>query len=369
MTDVKNINKTLNQRNYGVDLLRLLAMLFVVILHILGRGGVLENASNISCDLGYLLEIFASCAVNIYAIISGYVIYTEKEKMFKHSKYISIWIPVFFYSFSIGLIAFLLKGTDIISIKELFKSAMPVTFYKYWYFSSYTGLFFIIPFLNKFMQKLSTKETTILISILFFTFSCYGFLTDPFKLDRGYSLIWLIIMYLFGAFFKKCSIPQKVKTSYAITALIICILITWFIYNFSPIFNRAFLIYPSPTIVLSALCWLIIFSKLNIKNSLQSIIKFTSPAAFGVYLIHEQTIIRDNFITNKFIWICDYQLWLIPIITIGCALAIFLICLTIEIIRINLFKLLRINKLIDMISCKVEILIQKFLDFLTKHIA
>jgi hypothetical protein len=120
---------------------------------------------------------------------------------------------------------------------------------------------------------------------------------------------------------------------------------------------------------LSALFWLIIFSKFNIKKPLQNIIKIASPAAFGVYLIHEQLIIRDNLIVKKFIWVCDYQWWLIPIIAIGCALAIFLICLTIEIIRINLFKLLRINKLIEIISNKVENLIQKFLDFLTKHIA
>lgn len=39
MTEVKNINIQLNQRNYGVDLLRLLAMLFVTILHVFGHGG------------------------------------------------------------------------------------------------------------------------------------------------------------------------------------------------------------------------------------------------------------------------------------------------------------------------------------------
>jgi surface polysaccharide O-acyltransferase-like enzyme len=149
----------------------------------------------------------------------------------------------------------------------------------------------------------------------------------------------------------------------------LCTLITWGFKVIIPIYNNLFISYLSPTIILNALFWLIIFSKFNIKKPLQNIIKIASPAAFGVYLIHEQPIFRSEFISNKFIWLCDYRWWLIPIIAIGCALAIFLICLSIEIIRINLFKLLRINKLIDMISCKVEILIQKFLDFLTKHIA
>ncbi|MBQ5998579.1 MAG: hypothetical protein IJL70_03820 [Treponema sp.] len=34
---------TQNQRNYGIDLLRILAMYMVVVLHVLGCGGILEN--------------------------------------------------------------------------------------------------------------------------------------------------------------------------------------------------------------------------------------------------------------------------------------------------------------------------------------
>ena len=32
------------QRNLGIDLLRALAMLFVIILHLIGQGGLLEHA-------------------------------------------------------------------------------------------------------------------------------------------------------------------------------------------------------------------------------------------------------------------------------------------------------------------------------------
>ena len=33
------------KRNYGIDMLRLVAMFFVVICHVLGHGGVMKNAT------------------------------------------------------------------------------------------------------------------------------------------------------------------------------------------------------------------------------------------------------------------------------------------------------------------------------------
>ena len=60
------------KRNYGIDMLRLVAMFFVVICHVLGHGGVMKNATGYNYSVSSLLQIVAYCAVNCYAIISGY---------------------------------------------------------------------------------------------------------------------------------------------------------------------------------------------------------------------------------------------------------------------------------------------------------
>ena len=39
---------TETKRNYGIDLLRIVSMVMIVILHILGQGGVLDAADNLS---------------------------------------------------------------------------------------------------------------------------------------------------------------------------------------------------------------------------------------------------------------------------------------------------------------------------------
>ena len=65
----------MEQRNRGIDLLRMTAMWMVVILHILNKGGVLAAAAPLSAGQGTarLLETAAYCAVNCYGLISGYV--------------------------------------------------------------------------------------------------------------------------------------------------------------------------------------------------------------------------------------------------------------------------------------------------------
>ena len=65
----------MEQRNRGIDLLRMTAMWMVVILHILNKGGVLAAAAPLSAGQGTarLLETAAYCAVNCFALITGYV--------------------------------------------------------------------------------------------------------------------------------------------------------------------------------------------------------------------------------------------------------------------------------------------------------
>ena len=89
--------KIQHARNYGLDLLRMVAMLMVVVLHILGKGGVLSACEPLSgqYELLWLLEIAAYCACNCYALISGYVIVDSK---FRYSSIIALWLRIAFYT-------------------------------------------------------------------------------------------------------------------------------------------------------------------------------------------------------------------------------------------------------------------------------
>ena len=63
-------------RNYGIDLLRFVAMLGIVTLHILNHGGGLSAETDIlRSSVIWMIEIAAYPAVNCYALISGYTGY------------------------------------------------------------------------------------------------------------------------------------------------------------------------------------------------------------------------------------------------------------------------------------------------------
>ena len=83
----------MEQRNRGIDLLRMTAMWMVVILHILNKGGVLAAAAPLSAGQGTarLLETAAYCAVNCYGLISGYV---GVQRRFRYSGALALWLAV-----------------------------------------------------------------------------------------------------------------------------------------------------------------------------------------------------------------------------------------------------------------------------------
>lgn len=82
------INTELNptphsERNHGIELLRIFAMLLAAVLHILKKGGVITaSEGNLAAySTVWLLEAAAYCAVNCYALISGYVGYSTGRSL------------------------------------------------------------------------------------------------------------------------------------------------------------------------------------------------------------------------------------------------------------------------------------------------
>ncbi len=81
------------EKFYGIELLRILATFYIILLHIIGQGGVSAavgtgRAATIGCSL---LLALAYPAVNCYALISGFV---GCKSRFKLSRLVSLWVSV-----------------------------------------------------------------------------------------------------------------------------------------------------------------------------------------------------------------------------------------------------------------------------------
>lgn len=201
----------MKDRNYGIDALRIVSMFMVVILHLISRGGIMHGAVALSSNywIACFLEITCYCAVNVYALISGYVMH---DKNIKFSNLINLWFEVLFYSFSITLVIHFIDNT-IIDNKLVLSAIFPVSFEAYWYFTAYFALFLFIPFLNKLIKNFDIQDAKIyiIISTILFCFLPIILQSDLFKFSNGYSFFWLINLFIIGALIKKYDLFSKIS--------------------------------------------------------------------------------------------------------------------------------------------------------------
>lgn len=344
------------KRKYGIDLLRLVLMFMVCILHTLGQGGIL-SASKIGTfnyKIFWLLEIISYCAVDGFAIISGYMGLDKKQKYEKISE---MWIQVVFYSFILTLIFTLLGINNNFGIKEIIKCLMPVTFQKYWYFSAFFVLYLIMPAINNKIKKLNQNNAKKTLIIIIMMFSFTYIVSDPFKLKKGYSPIWLIILYCIGALAKKSKLLEKKKSITLITLWMLCILITWYtkvILKTDKLIN-----YVSPTILLSGLLMVILFSRINIKGK---IISKLTPLTFDIYLFQLNQVIWITYIANSLTKVASKNLSIGLLYVFGFAILLFTLGLLVGFIRSKIFNLIKIK----LLSKKIIYLIDRILNIQIK---
>ena len=103
------------ERNYGIDLLRLISMFMIVGLHVLGQGGILKSVQDLTFkgEIFWGLEILFYGAVNVYAIISGYVGYKTKHKA---TNLINLCLQMLFFAIvitGVDLVFAIKNGTEI----------------------------------------------------------------------------------------------------------------------------------------------------------------------------------------------------------------------------------------------------------------
>lgn len=124
-------NSEIKERNYGIDLLRIVTMFMIVNLHVFWYGGILrsENLYFLSAkyNIVWILEIICYVAVNCYALISGFV---GIESRYKYSNIVLLWFRVVFYSISLYLIGCIFGIVDF-NFKTLVTFCFPVVNSKY----------------------------------------------------------------------------------------------------------------------------------------------------------------------------------------------------------------------------------------------
>ena len=128
--------KEKKKRNPGIDLLRILGMYAIIIHHILYFGKVFQKYKKHFKELEFI-NILSFWHVSSFGLISGIIGYKINNK---YSNLLHLWLNSFSYSIGIYLF-YKLKYPNLIKNQKIISYFFPVIFNKYWYFTSYFGMY------------------------------------------------------------------------------------------------------------------------------------------------------------------------------------------------------------------------------------
>lgn len=359
-------NHILKERHFGIDMLRILAMIMIVLVHTLGHGGLLDNVKIGTGEyaVSWLLEVTAFCAVNLYGLISGFV---GIHSNFKYKSLIKFWLQVFFYSILITLL-FYIFCPETVTGEVVVNSLFPIIRTQYWYISSYFGMAFFLPYINSALSRCPKPialKLFLTILVVYVTIPCLFGHSDPFSFNYGFSTIWLTLLYIMGALISKYRLYESFSKTKLIIATVCMVLLTWgsklgialLTYRF---FGKEFgsqllVLYVSPTVLINSICLLLLFAKFNINSdTVKKGIKILSPATLGVYLISDNILIRQNLLKGITANLACYNIFILCFRILVIVVSVYVMCSLIDIIRGKIYQLFRVEKIVDIIYNRIQ---------------
>lgn len=343
----------LKKRNSGIDCLRILCMVYIVLVHYVGFGGISPADPDSKFPVvSSAMQMLVICAVNCFGMISGYVGYTEKKKPHAFYGYASLWLEVAFY----GLLPYLVCLALGISVgwKDCLKALFPLTTNVYWYFTAYTPLFFLMPFLNDCIRGSSRQQLVKVCLVLAVLFSGISVSNDSFWLHNGYSFAWLLYLYLVGATLKKCNVAEKISTSHAFAGILILWGLRTLLHLYDPdwtvfIFRlrrSQLTAFTDPSTLLLSVLHIIAFAGLKIpSDKLRKVIDLAAPRTFSVYLLNTHPVIWPYFVMNVFAGHRVDNLFLLVCQLVAMSCIFVIVSILIDMLRKKLFDLLQVNLL------------------------
>lgn len=353
-------------RNPNIDFIRTIGMFAIVIHHIIIHGNVIKKYGSNELRL---LNILLMWHVSSFGIVSGLV----GNYTYKFSKLLYLWILVVFYGFIIYIIYNKISAPF---FKErLLYYLFPIVNSRYWYWTSYFGMYPFLPFINGNLSKISQiqfkKCMYFMIGIFIIWTSYYQ---DPFFQMDGHSVFTLLTLYIYGCYINKYIFNRKNIFIYRILICVLCSIIfifaslmCYYIYikdYFPKLDYKTKQIFKNKKnsfcMLLQVFSIIIFVAQINFNKAISKIFNFLGPLTFDVYIIHENTYIHNNYIKTSFNeYPNDLRLTKVFILIFIKATILFSICIFIAYIRNILFRILKIKSLCSYF----EIIITKILNY------
>ena len=328
-------------RRSNIELLRILSMLLIVLHHYAVHGSVSFSGDDLSFGRFFhgTLMCMGALGDDIFVLISAYFLV---ESPFRLRRLLRLWGEVVFYAVTVTLVGWLLAPpSGGVSVKALLSMVAPVLTGKYWFVTAYVMLVLLSPFINKMLHALTRREMGALILILFVSVSALPTLMEGFM---GWSkLAAFILLYCVAGYIRLYpdGVPllKGCRRSFIaglglfgllLLYIALCMLLGTRLAPFRYYMLHFNQIWSAPQVVIAAvLFWAFLQWEMRPNRFVNAV----ASAAFGVYLIH------DNNVLRPWLWgalvrtqAFGHAPWM-PLHAIFWALVIFAVCAAVDLLR------------------------------------
>ena len=341
----------IKERSSNFELLRIIAMILVLIIHVLiclpRPTSSLVIVAPLKALGFYFTDAVSIVCVNVFILISGWFGINLKMR-----KLGILLFQVFFFAIVIWGVLVFIEPSKYMNLQSL-TTVLMLNGSDYWFIKAYLGLYFLSPILNVFVENVDQKYYRNILILLYIFQTIYGW----FSIDGaswiagGYSAFSFICLYLLGRYIKKYGDTITIGRYFKIRSLSkgnllllfssIAFLLTFLAYTVTylgiPIEGRLFT-YTNPLVILESIVLVLLFSKIKFKSSIINRIAFSCLA---IYLLHgNELILRPYY--GKWIaqWYSCETTTSFVMRTLFLIFAVFIMAISLDQIRLVLSKII-----------------------------
>lgn len=265
-----------NARQSNFELLRIVAMMFIVAHHFLIATGNVDYRTG-ALRGGELLNSFCVVGVNCFILISGYFgIRPRWQKV--------AWL---FYAIAGVAVADVLLGSTGVALfdrRYALHTIIPFVKGSNWFIPAYLGLMCLAPLLNKALGAASAREVRLWTALLTLL-NVYAYFVSAGSVNpNGYTLCQFIYLYVLGFCVRTLRNPGRVVA----LGLYVAGVATAFLVSQGVRGGYTAFAYNSPQVLVASVGLFVFFSTLRMKSVF---INRVSHAMFVVFLFHYVVLI------------------------------------------------------------------------------
>lgn len=346
MTNMRNVQKD----NYGIHILKILCIMWVVGFHYFDHGVVAISTAQINHNWIWLsvFSLGGGICNCVFCLVSGYYSHYDRSvadfrfiSKDRISKFFQIWIKVLYYSILTSVIAYSL-GAYSLTGKNLIRMFFPLTFNQFWYASTYVIMIIMWPILSLALEKLRNKDLLLFVVVQFFVFSILPTFAHTVRLTMDNNLPMFFTMYSIGYYLKRNErkyINEQLKIISGIAAILMIIIEILSVYVLRRLNseNCRYFVWgmeKSLPVITSILMFIFFVNMKWSSNKFNRIIRNISSYCFGIYLLHTgplsyfffKELFNNDELYSKGIVIWNVILCIFVIISCGILFELVFIC-------------------------------------------